>query len=39
MIVAQKEDFIFAGRNRRPPLDQVNCLLSFGFYSRSLCWL
>jgi len=29
MIVAQKEDFIFAGRNRRPPLDRVNCLLSF----------
>ena len=29
LIVAQKEDFIFAGRNRRPPLDRVNCLLSF----------
>jgi CRISPR-associated protein Cas1 len=29
LIVTQKEDFIFSGRNRRPPLDRVNCLLSF----------
>jgi CRISP-associated protein Cas1 len=29
LIVAQKEDFMFNGRNRRPPLDNVNCLLSF----------
>jgi len=29
LIVAQKEDFAFSGRNRRPPLDNVNCLLSF----------
>lgn len=29
LIVAQQEDFIFSGRNRRPPLDRVNCLLSF----------
>ncbi len=29
LIVSQKEDFIFTGRNRRPPLDRVNCLLSF----------
>lgn len=29
LIVAQKEDFQFVGRNRRPPLDRVNCLLSF----------
>jgi CRISPR-associated protein Cas1 len=29
LIVAQKEDFVFAGRNRRPPRDRVNCLLSF----------
>ena len=29
LIVAQKEDFVFAGRSRRPPLDRVNCLLSF----------
>lgn len=29
LIVSQKEDFIFRERNRRPPLDRVNCLLSF----------
>ncbi|MFC1866573.1 type I-C CRISPR-associated endonuclease Cas1c [Thermodesulfobacteriota bacterium] len=29
LIVSQKEDFIFKVRNRRPPLDRVNCLLSF----------
>ncbi len=29
LIVSQKEDFKFNGRNRRPPLDNVNCLLSF----------
>ncbi len=29
LIVSQQEDFIFAGRNRRPPRDRVNCLLSF----------
>lgn len=29
LIVAQKDDFIFNGRNRRPPLDNVNALLSF----------
>lgn len=29
LITAQKEDFIFNGRNRRPPLDKVNALLSF----------
>lgn len=29
LIVAQKADFVFTGRNRRPPLDRVNCLLSF----------
>jgi CRISPR-associated protein Cas1 len=29
LIISQKEDFIFQGRNRRPPLDRVNCLLSF----------
>lgn len=29
LIVAQKEDFRFQGRNRRPPLDRVNALLSF----------
>jgi len=29
LIVAQKDGFRFAGRNRRPPLDPVNGLLSF----------
>jgi CRISP-associated protein Cas1 len=29
LIVAQKEAFQFADRNRRPPLDNVNCVLSF----------
>jgi CRISPR-associated protein Cas1 len=29
LIVAQKEAFSFHERNRRPPLDNVNCLLSF----------
>lgn len=28
MILQQKEDFIFKGRNRRPPLDNINALLS-----------
>ena len=29
LIVAQKDDFKFEDRNRRPPVDNVNCLLSF----------
>ena len=29
MITAQKEDFFFRGRSRRPPLDNMNALLSF----------
>lgn len=29
LIVAQKESFSFSERNRRPPMDNVNCLLSF----------
>ena len=29
LIVSQKEDFVFQQRNRRPPLDRGNCLLSF----------
>jgi CRISPR-associated protein Cas1 len=29
LIVDQKDDFVFAERNRRPPLDEVNALLSF----------
>ena len=31
LITAQKDDFVFAGRNRRPPTDNVNCLLSFTY--------
>lgn len=29
MILQQKNDFSFQGRNKRPPLDNVNALLSF----------
>jgi CRISPR-associated protein Cas1 len=29
LIIEQKNDFVFNGRNRRPPLDEVNALLSF----------
>lgn len=29
LIISQKSDFTFRERNRRPPLDNVNCLLSF----------
>lgn len=29
MITQQKQAFAFSGRNRRPPLDRVNALLSF----------
>ena len=29
LVVAQKDDFAFRDRNRRPPLDRVNALLSF----------
>lgn len=31
MILQQKEDFRFSGRNRRPPLDRVNAMLSFAY--------
>ena len=31
MILQQKEDFFFKGRNRRPPLDNVNALLSLTY--------
>lgn len=31
MILQQKEAFFFKGRNRRPPLDNVNALLSFTY--------
>ncbi len=29
LILSQKDDFCFTERSRRPPLDSVNCLLSF----------
>lgn len=29
LILQQKKDFIFRGRNKRPPIDNVNALLSF----------
>lgn len=32
LILQQKKDFKFEGRNRRPPLDNVNAMLSF-FYT------
>jgi CRISPR-associated protein Cas1 len=31
MILQQKDHFIFKGRSRRPPLDNVNALLSFAY--------
>lgn len=31
MIIQQKEDFPFSGRNRRPPLDNVNAMLSLAY--------
>lgn len=29
MIINQKDDFFFQGRNKRPPLDNINAILSF----------
>lgn len=42
LIMAQREAFSFTGRNRRPPLDPVNALLSFlyamlGHDARAAC--
>lgn len=31
MILRQKEEFFFQGRSRRPPLDNVNAMLSFTY--------
>lgn len=31
LILNQKTNFAFSGRNRRPPLDNVNAMLSFGY--------
>ena len=31
LLLNRKEDFYFRGRNRRPPLDRVNAMLSFAY--------
>ena len=31
LLLCRKEDFFFHGRNRRPPLDRVNAMLSFAY--------
>lgn len=31
MVLNQKADFLFDGRNRRPPIDNMNALLSFAY--------
>ena len=31
MLLNRKEEFFFHGRNRRPPLDRVNAMLSFAY--------
>lgn len=31
LLLNRKEDFFFRGRNRRPPLDRVNAMLSFAY--------
>lgn len=31
LILQQKDDFYFHGRNKRPPLDNVNAMLSFSY--------
>lgn len=31
LVLNQKDDFFFTERNRRPPLDNMNCLLSFAY--------
>ncbi|MBE6862163.1 MAG: type I-C CRISPR-associated endonuclease Cas1 [Ruminococcus sp.] len=38
MILQQKDDFYFRTRNKRPPLDNVNALLSFSYsLTTSMC--
>ena len=37
MILNQKEDFIFTRRSRRPPLDNINELLSFAYTVLAHC--
>lgn len=31
LLLSRKEEFFFRGRNRRPPLDRVNAMLSFAY--------
>lgn len=31
LILNRKDDFFFRGRNRRPPLDRINAMLSFAY--------
>lgn len=31
LILQQKKDFVFQGRNKRPPLDKMNAMLSFAY--------
>lgn len=31
LLLSNKQDFFFIGRNRRPPLDNVNAMLSFAY--------
>lgn len=31
LILQQKQDFVFKGRSKRPPLDEVNAMLSFAY--------
>lgn len=31
LVLRDEQEFRFAGRNRRPPLDRVNAMLSFGY--------
>lgn len=31
LILSRKEDFFFHGRNRRPPMDRINAMLSFAY--------
>ena len=38
MILQQKDDFVFNGRNKRPPKDNVNAMLSFAYsLATSMC--
>jgi len=38
LILAQKDFFTYDGRNRRPPMDPVNAMLSFGYWlMTSMC--